>query len=94
MCGSVLLCASVRCGVECAVLAAFDLFNNNNYGLLTIDAHNAFNSINRILLTWNIRVRWPRASRFVLNTYRGWSPLIVRGSDVTIFSREGVVPGE
>ena len=59
-----------------------------------MDATNAFNSINRISLIWNIRVLWPRASRFIFNTYRGWSPLIVRGSTITIFSREGVVQGD
>ena len=33
-------------------------------------------------------------SRFVFNTYKGWSPLIVSGSDVTIFSCKSVVQGD
>ena len=91
--GSVQHCASVRCGVEGAIHSASELFNNNEYAVLTMVAHNAFNSINtcRVSLIWNIHVLWPGASRFVFNTYRGWSPLIVRGSAVTIFSRKGVV---
>jgi hypothetical protein len=91
VCGSVQLCSGVRCGIEGAIHATADLFHSNDYGILTMDAHNAFNSINRTSLLWNIRVLWPRASRFIFNTYRGWSPLIVRGSNSTIFSREGVV---
>lgn len=83
--------AGVRCGVEGAIHAVSDLFNSNDYGVLTMDATNAFKSINRISLIWNIFVLWPRASRFIFNTYRGWSPLIERGSTITIFSREGVV---
>ena len=59
-----------------------------------MDAQNAFNSINRTALVWNIRVLWPRASRFIFNTYRGWSPLVVKGSDTMIYSCEGVVQGD
>ena len=94
VCGSVHLCAGVRCGVEGAIHAVPDLFNSNDYGVLTMDATNAFKSINRVSLIWNIRVLWPRASRFIFNTYRGWSPLIERGSTITIFSREGAVQGD
>ena len=93
VCGSVQLCAGVHSGVEGAIHSASDLFNNDDFGGWTMDAQSAFNSINRISLIWNICVLWPRASIFVFNTYRGWSPLIVRGSDVTIFSRKGGVQG-
>ena len=71
-----------------------DLFNANNYGVLVMQACNAFNSINQIGLIWNIHVLWSRASRFIFNTYRGWSPLIFPGSDAVIFSFEGVVQGD
>ena len=56
MCGSVQLCAGVRCDVEGAIHAASNLFNTDDYGVLMMDAHNAFNSINRISLSWNIHV--------------------------------------
>ena len=59
--------------------------------MLVMDAENAFNSINRTALLWNIRILWPRASRFVFNTYRGWSPLIIKGHDVGLYSSEGVI---
>lgn len=62
--------------------------------MLVMDAENAFNSINRTALLWNIRILWPRASRFVFNTYRGWSPLIIKGHDVGLYSSEGVIQGD
>uniref|UniRef100_A0A1X7TNZ6 Reverse transcriptase domain-containing protein n=1 Tax=Amphimedon queenslandica TaxID=400682 RepID=A0A1X7TNZ6_AMPQE len=81
VCGSVQLCAGVRCGIEGAIHSVSDLFHSNDYGSLTMDTSNAFNSINRISLIWNIRILWPRASRFIFNTYRGWSPLILWFAD-------------
>ena len=67
------LCADLMCGVKGAIHAVSDLFaeNDNDFGVLTLDARNAFNSINRIAMLWNVRILWPRASRFIFNTYRG-----------------------
>ena len=50
------LCVGVRAGIEGAVLAVNDLFTDHNedgWGVLMVDASNAFNSINRIALLWN-----------------------------------------
>ena len=33
----------MRCGVEGAIHAVFDMFNSNDYGVLVMDAQNAFN---------------------------------------------------
>ena len=60
------LCAGLKCGIEEAIHAANDLFHSNDYGMLVIDACNAFNNVNRLSLLWNV---WPRASHFVFNTY-------------------------
>ena len=32
-----------------------------------------------------------RASRFIFNTYRGWAPLVVKGCDEILYSREGII---
>ena len=91
------LCAGVKMGIEAAFHAVHDLFDSNaeaDWGLLTIDATNAFNSINRIALLWNVRILWPRAARFIFNTYHGWSALVLRDSDERLFSREGVTQGD
>ena len=87
------LCGGVRCGIEAAIHAMSDLFNENEedgWGVLMIDASNAFNSINRQAALWNVRVIWPSCSLFVFNTYRGWAPLVVTDSNEYLYSKEGV----
>ena len=74
-----------------------DLFNENEedgWGVLMIDASNAFNSINRQAALWNVRVIWPSCSLFVFNTYRGWAPLVVTDSNEYLYSKEGVTQGD
>ena len=83
------------CGVEGAIHAVSDFFaeNDNDFGVLMLDARNAFSSINRIVILWNVRILWPRASRFIFNTYRGWSQLIMKKCSTPLFSPEGIVQG-
>ena len=64
------------------------------WGLLLIDASNAFNTINRQAVLWNSRVLWPSCSLFLFNAYRGWVPLIVTDSRDILYSREGVTQGD
>jgi hypothetical protein len=99
ICGTDQLCAGVKMGTEAAFHAFHDLFESQSslepdWGLLTIDASNAFNSINRVALLWNTRLLWPRAARFVFNTYQGWSTLVLRGSNEHLLSKEGVTQGD
>ena len=78
------LCAGTKAGIEGAVHAMNDLFDVNKsdgWGVLVMDAANAFHSLNRIAQLWNARVLWPRCSRFLVNTYRGWASLVIRGSE-------------
>ena len=95
MCGSDQLCTGIRVGIEGAIHAVGELYENSesDWGLLLIDATNAFNSINQKALLWNIRYLWPTASRYVLNTYRGWSSLVL-GDSSFLFSIERVAQGD
>ena len=59
-----------------------------------VDAANAFNSLNRSAMLLHARVFWPQCARFLFNTYRGWSMLIVRGASECLYSKEGVTQGD
>ena len=52
-----------------------------------MDAPKAFNSLNRIAVLWNIRALWPRCSRFLFNSYRGWAALVVCESESFLYSK-------
>ena len=68
--------------------------SQEGYGLLVMDASNAFNSISRAAAIWNTRIYWSRCSRYVFNSYRGYAVLFIAGSQVTLLSKEGVTQGD
>ena len=59
-----------------------------------MDASNSFNSLNHIAMFLHARILWPRRSRFLFNTYHGWSVLVLRVSSYFLYSREGVSQGD
>ena len=90
------MCAGAGAGIEGAVHAMNELFEenrHNGWGVLLVDAKNALNSLNRMAALWNICVLWPRCSRFLFNTYKRWAALVVRGSESLLNSKEGVTRG-
>ena len=72
----------------------FEKNRHNGWGVLLIDAKNALNSLNRMSALWIIRVLWPRCSRFLFNTYKGWAALVVHGSESLLYSKQGVIQGD
>ena len=97
-CGSDQLCGGVRSGIEGAIHAMTSRFlqygATSGWSVLLVDASNAFNSLNRVALLWNVSILWPRCSRFVFNTYQGWATLVVRSSNEHLYSVEGVTQGD
>ena len=97
LCGVDQLCSGLRAGIEGAVHAMRELYDEHKedgWGVLLVDAKNAFNSLNRSAALWNAGVQWPRCSRFLFNTYRGYVSLFLQGSSEVILSKEGVVQGD
>ena len=64
------------------------------WGLLLVDAKNAFNSLNQIAALWNARVLWPCCLRFLFSTYCGYAPLFLQGSSDYLLSKERVTQGD
>ena len=92
------LCAKNRCTIEGAVHAMCGLFAEYQshsgwgyWGILLVDATNAFNSLNRVVLLWNARISvyGPHAYIFCLIPTR----VVLRGTNKLLFSRKGVTKG-
>ena len=97
VCGIDQLCSGLRSGLEESIHAVHELFDehyNLGWGLLLVDATNAFNSVNRVAALWNARVLWPRCSRYLFNTYRGYASLLLQDGSKSLLSKEGVTQGD
>eukprot|EP00919_Chromeraceae_sp_WS-2016_P042520 GHVR01101381.1.p1 GENE.GHVR01101381.1~~GHVR01101381.1.p1 ORF type:complete len:305 (+),score=17.62 GHVR01101381.1:158-1072(+) len=95
-CGVYQTCAGLSGGIEGSFHAMRQLFEDNKtegWGVLLIDAKNAFNSCNRITILVNALRYWPKAGRFVFNCYKGPQPLILSNS-LTLYSQEWVAQGD
>ncbi len=70
------LCAGLEAGIEAFVLAMNNLFSGNagsGWGVLLVDAANAFNALNQNAALWQARFLLPRAARSLFNTCKGWA---------------------
>ena len=93
------LCSGLKGGIEGAVHTMRELFEEHHadgWGLLIVDARNAFNSLNRAAAIWNSRIQWPCCSRFLFHTYRGYVTLVLQDKKKTEFllSKEGTGQGD
>ena len=97
VCGIDQLCSGLRSGLEGAVHAVRELFDehcNLGWDLLLVDVTNAFNSVNRVVALCNARVLWPRFSRYLFNTYQGYASLLLQDGSKSLLSKEGVTQGD
>ncbi len=98
VCGPDQLCSGIEAGIEGAIHSMYQLFEENKgtgWGVLLVDASNAFNSLNRKAALWHARHLWPRGCRFLFNTYKGWSSLVLGGSQLEmLYSKEGTTQGD
>ena len=101
-CGIDQLCGGLEAGMEGAMHHVRSLWDQNfdeeeDWGILLIDARNAFNEGNRKMMLCVARHEWPSGARFLFNLYRHHSVLIMRGETakmtITLHSKEGVTQG-
>ena len=94
-CGADQLCARLKGGAEGGIHVMSGVFDSGEVDcVLLVDATNAFNSVSRPAALWNARILWPRAARFLFNTYRGQAALYMRGQSAPLWSREGTTQGD
>ena len=99
-CGTDQLCAGLKSGIEGGVHAMQEVWDEHRmeeeWGVLLIDASNAFNEKERKGMLWTVRHEWPSGARFLFNVYRHHSALVIRnnnGIGAFILSKEGVTQG-
>ena len=86
--GSLQLCARQECGVEAAIHAMREVFENaEGEGVLLADATNAFNSVNREVFLRNVQHLCPALAPIAINCYRHPASLFV--DKESLLSREG-----
>ena len=92
--GPLQTCAGHGAGAEAAIHAMRQLFQqDDNEGVLLIDATNAFNCLNRMVALHNIQITCPMIATYLVNSYRSSSKLFVSGGE-TILSQEGTTQGD
>ena len=89
-------CSGVAGGIEAAIHAMRDVFNNDDTeAMILVDAKNAFNSLNRTASLQNMPVICPEFSTYLINTYREPARLYITGSNGQyILSKEGSTQGD
>ena len=89
------VCAGLSGGVEAAVHAAREIFEDSTTeALILVDAENAFNSLNRQAALNNMQVICPELATYLLNTYREPARLFIESSEESIWSEEGTTQGD
>ena len=72
LCVVVWLCPGLQTGMEeafHAVCELFDLYSDDNWGLLIVDARYTVDSVDHVAALWNARVLWLCCSCFLFNFY-------------------------
>jgi hypothetical protein len=100
-CKAYTVCAGLQGCIKAAIHAMEAIWDYHHieeeWGLLLIDANNAFNEMDRTIMLWNIRHEWPPGAIFVFNTYKHCATLVIRthsGKGDTLHIKQGVNQGD
>ena len=86
--GSVQVCAGQETGLEAAIYAIYDVYQQDETeAVLLVDADNAFNSINRKAMLHNVSITCPLITTFIATCYMEPARTFVAGNH-KITSRE------
>ena len=86
--GSVQVCAGQETGLEAAIYAIYDVYQQDETeAVLLVDADNAFNSINRKAMLHNVSITCPLITTFIATCYMEPARIFVAGNH-KITSRE------
>eukprot|EP00957_Ditylum_brightwellii_P082167 6248124-Ditylum_brightwellii.AAC.1 len=96
-CGAKQLCAGLWSGIKGGIHAIDNLWqdcrDDNSWGILLVDARNAFSKLNRMAMLCHVHHIWPAGSRYLFNAYQHWKILVIWGG-VNLHSKEGVTQGD
>ena len=65
--------------------------------VLLIEARNAFNEENHMVMILAVRHEWTSVTKFTFNCYQHWAKLVVRDLEMSgqfLHSKEGVTQGD
>ena len=95
------LCGGLEAGIEGGIHASRLLWQKHaqeeEWGILLIDAHNAFNGKNRTAMLWAVCHEFPSGAQFGFNCYCHLATLVIRSGDGTchfLHRKEGVTQGD
>ena len=92
--GSLQLCKVQVAGSDAVIHAMHDIFNDHNTeGILLIDAENAFNSINRKVILYNLKFICQVIATYISNCYMCPASLFIIGEG-ELPSLEGTIQGD
>ena len=100
-CGMEQLYGGLEAGIEGGIHTVRLLWEHHaqeeNWGFLLIDTHNAFNEDNRTSMMCAVQLDWPSGGRFAFNCYRHWSTLVISAGDGMghfLYIKEEVAQGD
>jgi hypothetical protein len=95
------LCGGLSGGIDGAIHASQSMWDQHHmeedWGFLLVDAVNAFNELDWTDMLWEVRHGWPSGARFVFNSYKHFTILVIRNKNGTgefILSRQGMTQGD
>ena len=100
-CGTEKLCSGLEVGIQGGIHAVRLLWKQHaqeeDWGFLLVESHNAFNEEKRTPMLWAVQHEWPSGARFAFNCYHHWVTLVIRAGNGTVhflFSKKGVNQGD